>query len=184
MNPSTTPVPDDELTRLDLRPETPNDTAFLFELYASTRREELDAFGWEPSIRHAFLAQQFAAMQGGYRQSFPAAEFSIVLLDGRPVGRLVVNRSEEEIRIVDAALFPAQRSRGVGTRLVQAVLEEAARANKPVRLRVLHGGRSAHLCERLGFRKIDSAGGHDHWEWRPPAGPDREATDAANASSG
>ncbi len=150
-----------------LRPETPADEAFLFEVYASTRREELDALGWGHASRQAFLTQQFRAMQQGYRQGFPAAAFAVVLAEGRPVGRLVVDRSDEEIRIVDAALLPEQRNRGLGTALVKAVLEEAARAHKPVRLRVLQGGRSAHLCERLGFRKIDTGGGHDHWEWRP-----------------
>lgn len=155
-----------------LRPETPADEAFLFEVYASTRREELEALAWGQASRQAFLAQQFLARQQGYHQSFPAAAFSIVLAGGKPVGRLVVDRRDEEIRIVDAALLPEQRSRGVGTALLQAVLEEAARTNKPVRLRVLQGGRSAHLCARLGFRKIDSDGGHDHWEWHRANGGD------------
>ncbi len=49
---------------LGLRPEEPQDQAFLFELYASTRREELDAWGWPPQARAAFLRMQFQASQG------------------------------------------------------------------------------------------------------------------------
>lgn len=168
---------------IELRPETPADEAFVFEVYAGTRRAELDAWGWGPAERQAFLAQQFRAMQQGYHRSFPAAEFSIVLLAGRPVGRWVVDRNEEEIRIVDAALTPAHRNRGVGAALVQTVMGEAARLNKPVRLRVLWGGRSAHLCERLGFQRIDSAGGYDHWEWRPPVSTVQGSTGVATASA-
>lgn len=165
-------VLDETAGRVTLRPETPADEAFLSELYASTRREELDGLGWGQASRQAFLAQQFFAMQQGYHQSFPTAAFSIVLVDGGPVGRLIVDRRDEEIRIVDAALLPGQRNRGVGTALVRGVLAEAAAAGKPVRLRVLRGGRSAHLCERLGFRRIESDGAHEHWEWRPANGGD------------
>ena len=48
------------------------DERFCFALYASTRQEELDALGWPPEARGAFLALQFKAHEG-YRTAFPHA---------------------------------------------------------------------------------------------------------------
>ncbi|MGA2868829.1 MAG: hypothetical protein ABSF34_06700 [Verrucomicrobiota bacterium] len=91
---------------ITVRPEQPQDEAFLFELYASTRQEELDAWGWPPEMRSNFLTLQFKASQG-YRSAFPEAEFQIVLLDGVQAGRLVVHRTREELRVVVVVMLHA-----------------------------------------------------------------------------
>ncbi|HUA69177.1 MAG TPA: hypothetical protein VMA13_11575, partial [Candidatus Saccharimonadales bacterium] len=72
---------------ITVRQEQPEDEAFLFELYASTRQEELDAWGWPAEMRKAFLAMQFKASQN-YHSIFPDAEFQIVQLDKVNAGRL------------------------------------------------------------------------------------------------
>jgi hypothetical protein len=43
------------LNAITFRSEQPQDEPFLFELYASTRQEELDAWGWPPEMRRNFL---------------------------------------------------------------------------------------------------------------------------------
>lgn len=105
-------------------------------------------------------------MQRGYHDMFPQAEFTVILRDSQGVGRIIVHRTAEEYRIVDMALLPEQRGSGVGAILVRRVLEQAHRANLPVRLRVLKGGRSSHLCQRLGFQDLHETGAYEHWEWR------------------
>ena len=79
-----------------LRPATPEDDAFLFALYASTRAEELDAWGLSGPAREAFLRMQFTAQQQHYRAQLPRADHQIILLDGAPAGRLLVDRREDE----------------------------------------------------------------------------------------
>jgi ribosomal protein S18 acetylase RimI-like enzyme len=109
-------------------------------------------------------------MNRGYAGMFPAGQFCIICQDNRPIGRLVVNRSAEEVRVVDLALLPAHRNRGIGTLLMRQVCDEAARSGKPVRLSVLKNNRAARWYERLGFTKTGEAGFHDEMEWRPAAG--------------
>ncbi|MDB6053816.1 MAG: GCN5-like N-acetyltransferase, partial [Verrucomicrobiales bacterium] len=101
-----------------MRPEGPQDEGFLFELYASTRQEELEAWGWPPEMRRDFLTLQFKASQGHHR-AFPEAEFQIVMLDGINAGRVVVNRTRAELQLVDMALLPQYRNAGIGTALLQ-----------------------------------------------------------------
>ena len=153
---------------ISVRPEQPQDEAFLYELYASTRREELDAWGWPAEARKAFLTMQFKASQN-YRISFPDAEFQIVLLDQVNAGRLIVHRSREELRIVDIALLPDYRNAGVGSALLQRIFGEAAAGKKPLRLSVVKGNRAERLYRRLGFEKIGESELRLEMEWRAPA---------------
>ena len=72
---------------------------------------------------------------------------------GQPIGTMLVSRREREIMLVDIALFPAHRNAGVGTKLVKALMEEAAGAGKTVRLHVLATSVAVKMYERLGFKK-------------------------------
>jgi len=147
------------------RPETDADESFLFELYASTRVEELAGLNWPEPARAAFLTMQFQAQRQGYRQAFPDAEFSILLRAGRPIGRQVVNRTAAAIHLVDLVLSPECRNQGLGSALFRQWMAEAAAAKKPVRLKVYRGGRPTTLYQRLGFVKIAEMGLYDELEW-------------------
>jgi ribosomal protein S18 acetylase RimI-like enzyme len=153
-----------------LRPEQPGDEPFLFEVYASTRAEELALTNWDEPARRAFLDMQFSAMRRGYAGMYPAGESFIIRLGERAIGRIVLNRTAEEIRVVDLALLPAHRNAGIGTLLMRRVCAEAAQAGTPVRLCVLKNGRAARWYERLGFTKTEDAGPYDQMEWRAPGG--------------
>jgi ribosomal protein S18 acetylase RimI-like enzyme len=148
-----------------LRPEQPADEAFLLHLYASTRQEELALTNWDAATRAAFVTSQFDAMRQGYAGMFPDGQFSIVLLGDRAIGRMVIHRGAQEIRLVDMALMPESRCRGIGAGLVQTLLAEARRARKPVSLHVLKGNRAARLYERLGFRFTGGDGLYDEMTW-------------------
>ncbi len=170
MNTPAGPISHGNRPPISLRPEKPDDEGFLFEVYASTREEELALTNWDEPMRRAFLNQQFSAMRQGYRSMFPSGDFSIIELEGRPAGRMVINRSVAEFRVVDLALLPAHRNRGIGTLLMRQICSEAAEAGKPVRLSVLKYNRPWRWYERLGFAKIGDMGIYDELEWRPAAG--------------
>jgi len=153
-----------------LRPEEPGDEPFLLEVYAGTRAGELDALGWPAAMREAFVSTQFRAQQQGYHAAFPDAEFAIILTGNQAVGRIVVHRAEKEFRLVDIALLPAHRGRGIGTALVQGLLREAAAAGKPVRLSVLKDERAVRLYQRLGFEKTGEDSARMQMVWGGDAG--------------
>lgn len=155
---------------ISVRREQPADEAFLFELYASTRQEELDAWGWPAEMRSGFLKMQFKASRG-YHQACPDAEFQIVMLNGVNAGRMIVHRTREELHLVDIALLPQYRNAGVGTALLRRISGEAAAANQPLRLSVLKGSRAGRLYQRLGFVKTGETETHLEMEWRAPAVP-------------
>jgi ribosomal protein S18 acetylase RimI-like enzyme len=141
-----------------LRPAHDADHGFLAHVYASTRAEELALVGFSAEQQAAFLAQQFEAQHAHYANHFPGASHDIVLVDGEAAGRLIVDRREHEIRIVDLALLPAQRSRGVGGRLLRAIIDEADAAGVAVSFHVERSNRAMRLYERLGFTTVSDDG--------------------------
>lgn len=166
---------------LRCRPQLSEDEAFLWQVYASTRQEELDRAGWSPEQRKVFLDSQFKAMRTGYASQFPQGEFSVIMLGEQRVGLMVVDRPENELRLVDIALLPEYRGRGIGTFYLKKLASEAALARKPLRLHVFKGSRPWGLYERLGFVKIEEHGPYEHLEWSPEAAGQTPPGSAATA---
>lgn len=142
----------------DLRPVKPSDRAFLLQVYASTREEELHLVDWSDEQKAAFVQQQFAAQDAYYREHYDPATFDVIEVDGEPAGRLYVARWEDEIRIVDIALLPEHRGRGTGTALLRDLLDEGARTGKRVSIHVEKNNPALQLYERLGFMPIEDRG--------------------------
>lgn len=150
---------------IDLRPASPDDAPFMRHLFARVCEDELGLGDWDDPRKHALLAMQFEAQSRSYRENYPGSGYQIVLLSGQPIGRILVHRGRDAIRIVDIALMPEYRNRGIGGELVGRVLEVAAREQKPVRLSARHSNPAQRLYRRLGFALIGCSALHGDWEW-------------------
>ena len=135
-----------------LRPVTPADRPFLSTVYASTRTEELAPLPWTDDQKAAFLQHQFEAQDQHYRTTYQDTSYDVILIDGEPAGRLYVGRWPGEIRVVDIALLPAHRDRGIATTLLRDLIAEADAAGKPLTIHVERTNPARALYERLGFR--------------------------------
>jgi ribosomal protein S18 acetylase RimI-like enzyme len=150
-----------------LRDTLPEDELFLFEVYASTRAQEMALVSWDDEQRKAFLKMQFDAQHSHYRERFPEASYSLILRDDLRLGRLYVLREKCEIRILDITLLPQYRTCGIGTSLLRKLLVEAAQFEKRVLIYVETFSPSLNLFERLGFKSITEEGFNLLMEWRP-----------------
>lgn len=158
----------DSAPQVARRPLTPGDAEFSFRVYAGTRAEELAVTDWDDARKEAFLRQQWSAQTEYYRENYPGAEFLVLEHDGRAVGRLFLHRRADELRVVDIALLPEDRGRGLGRTVLLEVLEEARAAGKAVRIHVERFNPALHLYERLGFRLLEDRGVYLFLEWSPP----------------
>lgn len=136
------------------RPEEAGDDPFLCDLYATTREQELSVVPWTDEERRTFCDAQSRTQRLGYRAQFPNADFDVIFADGRPAGRLAVDRSGDAIHLIDIALLPEHRGHGAGTSLLRELVEEAARDGRPVSLCVERTNPARRLYERLGFRPV------------------------------
>lgn len=151
-----------------LRPVSDADRAFLVELYASTREEELAHVPWDDAARRAFVEHQFAAQDAHYRGNYPGASLDVIEVDGVAAGRLYVHRGESDIRIMDIALAPAFRGRGIGTALLRGLTEEADASGRKLSIHVEANNPARSLYDRLGFEPAGEHGVYVLME-RPPA---------------
>jgi ribosomal protein S18 acetylase RimI-like enzyme len=136
-----------------LRPATADDDTFLLHLFAGTR-PEFDLLAIDEGQKQALIKMQFNAQRQQYDAGYPAAENSIILSRGLPIGRLLVDRSGGEVVLIDIALLPDQRNSGVGTDLIRKLLAEASSERKAVRLHVFKSNPALRLYERLGFSRV------------------------------
>lgn len=149
----------------------------MLRVYASVREPELEASGlpreqWAPFIEHQFQAQSQAYAK------YPDTSFEVVLVDGEPAGRLIVARWPEELRVVDIALLPQNRGRGVGEELMRSLLEEADGRGVKASIHVERFNPAQHLYTRLGFRMVSETGVYLLLE-RPPVAAANQAKNAS-----
>lgn len=137
---------------LTLRPATSDDDAFLRALFAAVRSSMF--VGLPPDVVQPLLLQQFQAQRQGHRTAYPAAADVIVEVDGRPVGRWLVDRSAAALTLVDVAIHPDHQGRGIGSELLRRLVDEADRAHARVRLSVAADNPAQGLYERFGFLRI------------------------------
>lgn len=141
-----------------LRPARAEDRDFLLRVYASTREEELRLVDWSDDQKAAFVGMQFDAQDSYYREHYEPATFDVIEVDGEPAGRLYVARWEDDIRIIDIALLPEYRGRGIGTALLRELLDEAAACAKRLSIHVEVNNPARQLYERLGFVPVEERG--------------------------
>lgn len=140
-----------------LRRVQASDRDFLLRLHELAFREYVELlWGWDDERQVAFFDERFRPDDG----------WSVIEVDGRDAGRLVVERMDDAVYIADIELLPDVQGRGVGTAVIRSVLGEAVRAGKPVVLRVLHvNTRARALYERLGFAHERDIETHAYLRW-------------------
>jgi ribosomal protein S18 acetylase RimI-like enzyme len=158
------------LGMMRLRPERDEDDDFRFQLFCQSCPTEFALLRLEPAALDQLMRFQFRAQTAGYRANFPDARFDIIQLASLPIGRIVVDRPRDVLHIVDQAIVPSQRNRGVGTTIMTALMDEAGRAGQKVRLMVASTNDSAmRLYQRLGFTPIATELFFIEMEWQAPA---------------
>jgi ribosomal protein S18 acetylase RimI-like enzyme len=138
-----------------LRPAGIADEPFLLELYAQTRAEELAQSGLDALQREVFVQMQFRARQISYQAAYPLATDEMICTDrGIPVGRVLVDRAEDGMRLVDIAIIAEQQRQGFGTQVIRELQHECSARDWEIRLQVLKGSPAERLYRRLGFRAV------------------------------
>ena len=150
-----------------LRAATDADYDFMRLLYHSSRDEEMKLFPFTEEQKLTFLDWQFQCQWAHYREHYPTCDWKIIEIDGAPVGRLLVDRWSDQIRIVDVALMTGARGKGVGSRLMREVMAEGKAAGKPVTIHVEVFNPAQQLYKRLGFEQVDSSGAYHLMRWTP-----------------
>jgi GNAT superfamily N-acetyltransferase len=127
-----------------VRKATVEDLEFARALYLESMREiSASVFPWDEN-------RQIARLNAG----FAPGEVSIFTLGGEDIGWYQLGESDDEIFLKQFFVRADHRGRGIGTELLRALLDRAAKAGKMVRLGVVKANRARSLYERHGFRTV------------------------------
>ncbi|MDH3602304.1 MAG: GNAT family N-acetyltransferase [Candidatus Tectomicrobia bacterium] len=154
---------------ITFRPIGADDLSFLYQVYASTRLDEIAPLNWPQEQIDHFLQMQFNAQHTHYQHHYGHADFDLILLDEQAIGRLYIERTEDAIHIIDIALIPEYRNRGIGGVLLADLLDEATTSCKRVQIYVEKFNPALRLYQRLGFRELEDNGVYYYMEWSPTA---------------
>lgn len=156
--------------KISLRPiKLPEDEPFLKRLYFSIRQEDFNT--WETLGKEQaehLKEMQFAAQTRQYKQNFPDAKQSIILFEGKPIGRSLWTRMEGEVRGIDLAVLSEYQNLGAGTSVLKSWMDEAAQTNRILTFHVLKTNHNAiRLYLRLELEIVGESSSHYAVEWRP-----------------
>jgi broad specificity phosphatase PhoE/L-amino acid N-acyltransferase YncA len=138
------------------RPATDADRAFAQRTHHLAYRDVVERqFGaWVDAQQDRFFALGWAAMP-----------HEIVMSDGVPCGYVCVEDRATDVHVRELVLAPDYQGRGIGSAVLESVLQRARARRVPVRLATHHANRAANLYQRMGFRQIGSTDTHHLFEW-------------------
>ena len=150
----------------------PTDREFLLQVYAAGREVELSLVPWDESMKRAFVEHQFDAQDAFYQAEMPGSTQDVILSAGEPVGRLYSYRAADEIAILDLAILPQFRRKGIASTVIRNLQSEAGKSRKGIRIYIESFNPSASLLTKLGFRLASDDGVNHRYQWQPES-PDR-----------
>lgn len=147
--------------RVTKRPASAEDTDFARSVHHRAYRDVSGPqYGpWDEKAQDEFFAASWAE-----------APHEIILCDGSPCGYACVEHREDDIHVRELAIDPEFQCRGVGTRVIRELFDDAMARGVAVRLGTHRMNRAADLYRRLGFREYDRTDTHILFEWRGDGG--------------
>ena len=144
---------------IELRPMEALDEAAFRTLYAETREPELQVTAWSPEEKRAFCNSQYCFQDFHYRKYYAEFEPWAICMNGAVIGRLYLARMVTLLALMDITLATAHRGKGIGTALLQDLLQQADRQQLVTRLQVEPNNPARRLYRRLGFVEVGEVAG-------------------------
>jgi Acetyltransferases len=146
-----------QTSNISLCPVEPSHKDFLLKLFKECRPDLALINGISEEIKTTVILQQFTMEQLQLQQMYPEAELNIVMLHKEAVGRLYLLRGKNEVRVLVIGLLEKYRCRGIGRKLMTAVIKNAINTGKTVSLQVAWFNQSAYaFYEKIGFKVIEN----------------------------
>jgi ribosomal protein S18 acetylase RimI-like enzyme len=137
------------MTAVALRPARPADSEFCYQLHKAAMGDYVAAiWGWDEQRQRDFHTRGFAP-----------GRWQIITANGADAGMLDVEYRPGEIYLGRIEILPDYQGRGIGSRLINALLDEAAQKGQDLVLEVLTVNHRAYaLYQRLGLREVGRGG--------------------------
>lgn len=141
-----------------LRPASRADEPYLYHLHRATMRDLVEqVWGWDEPVQQEF-----------FREHIAAGNHFLIQLKDENVGTVQYHDEADHIFIGNIEIDPDRQGEGIGSAVIQQLVERAHAENKSMRLQVLKSNTSAcRLYQRLGFGFDGETDTHHHMTTRP-----------------
>jgi ribosomal protein S18 acetylase RimI-like enzyme len=103
--------------------------------------------------REVFVQMQFKIRHAAYSATYPTALSEMICADsGTSLGRVLTDRTADEMCLIDIALMPEHQSQGIGTQVIKKLQQECMAQAWKMKLQVLKGNAAESFYRRLGFK--------------------------------
>ncbi|MDE3177647.1 MAG: N-acetyltransferase [Pseudomonadota bacterium] len=151
-----------------LRDATSADAGFQRDLFHARHAAMLRAGGLPEAMIDNLASMQYRARTISYREKYPSARWSIIEAADGPIGELIACEQADALHIVDIALAPEWRGRGVGGALMRAIVASRRGVGDVRALVALDNPRSRRMFDRVGFIETWRDDVFAELRWRAP----------------
>ena len=125
---------------------TPIDIDILDLIHTENMKDYVEKnYSWNPQL---------------FRDRFISDEYQVIEIDNIVIGFMKIISSEAKIYLGEIQISKDFQNQGIGTSLIQSVIQEARSNNKKLWLKVLKGNPAKKLYQRLGFTKLKESSTH------------------------
>ena len=96
-----------------------------------------------------------------FRHGFIADDYQVIERNNQVIGFIKVVDLATEIYLAEIQIAKDFQRQGIGTILIQSVIQKAQVSNKKLWLKVLKGNPAKQLYQRLGFIKLEESSNHE-----------------------
>ena len=129
-----------------VRKATPTDIDILDLIHTNNMKGYVEKnYPWNPQL---------------FRDLFIPDEYQVIEIDNTVVGFMKIVISESEIYLGEIQISKDFQNQGIGTSLIQSLIQEAQTSNKKLWLKVLKGNPAQKLYQRLGFTNLKESSTH------------------------
>jgi ribosomal protein S18 acetylase RimI-like enzyme len=154
------------MTVISLRPATRADDEFCYQLHKAAMGGYVAAvWGWDEQVQREYHAR-----------AFKPRRWQIITVNGADAGMLSVEYRPDEVHLARIEIRPRLQGRGIGTRIINALLAEARQRRQDLVLDVLVvNERARALYQRLGLTEVTPVSDGDVRVSMRSANPDAAA---------
>jgi ribosomal protein S18 acetylase RimI-like enzyme len=132
------------------RQATDRDVDFLYALHVATMKEYVNqTWGWDDAFQESV-----------FRKSYVPAHIQIITSNSKDIGMISLEERTADVFLRAIEIRPEDQGKGIGTTIIQQVINDAVLKLKPVHLQVLKVNPVKGLYERLGFSVIEETKTH------------------------
>ena len=136
---------------LQIREFSKSEKDYKKHLFVENKISQLDAQHWSEDLKTQITNMQYMAQENHINTYFPEAKDSVIICNNKKVGRLVFEKSDFKLHVIDIVIEKKHQNKGLGTEILTKLISE----NELISLNVDMNNPALNLYQRLGFKVIE-----------------------------